>query len=81
MSVNDLIRILFPGINIIVRRAFGDDNEGDCYGGTVSNFPDNHTYANREVLFIFPHGERGDTGSIADANSLDIAVSDFDIKE
>lgn len=81
ITVIQLLNIMPSASEIIVRRAFGDD-DGRQYRGTVEDFPTNHEYANREVFFVYPHKNGyGDVCTIKDADSLDIAVGDFNINE
>lgn len=74
-----IISLLHSSTKIIVRRAFGDDDERQ-YRGLAINFPKQHQYANRPVLMITPWSDDcGDVCSIEDADALDIAVGDFNI--
>lgn len=76
-----IISLLHNNTKIIVRRAFGDD-DGRQYRGTVEDFPTNHEYADREVFCVYPHKNgHGDVCTIKDADSLDIAVGDFNVNE
>lgn len=79
MKVIDLISLLSSQTKILVRRAFGDDDDRQ-YFGLAQDYPISHCYSNRTILFIYPYhydGE-GDVPTIKEADSLDIAVSDFD---
>lgn len=80
ISVNDFLNYFPNNTKIIVRRMFGDD-DNRCYHGFIADFPPYHEYRNREVLMVFPYGESGDCTSIKEADSLDIAVSDFGVEE
>lgn len=81
MKAIDLISLLSSQTKILVRRAFGDD-DGRQYRGLAIDFPEDHQYANRPVFMVFPWSDGcGDVCSIEDADSLDIAVSDFDEDE
>ena len=72
-----IISLLHNNTKIIVRRAFGDDDERQ-YRGLAINFPEQHQYANRPVIMITPWSDDcGDVCSIEDADVLDIAVGDF----
>ena len=74
-----IISLLHSNTKIIVRRAFGDDDERQ-YRGLAIDFPENHQYANRPVFMVFPWSDGcGDVCSIEDADALDIAVGDFNI--
>ena len=79
ISVNDFLSHFPNNTKIIVRRMFGDD-DNRCYHGFIADFPSYHEYRNREVLMVFPYGESGDCTSIKDADSLDIAISDFGVE-
>lgn len=74
-----IISLLHNNTKVIVRRAFGDDDERQ-YRGLAINFPEYHQYANRPVLMITPWSDDcGDVCSIEDADALDIAVGDFNV--
>lgn len=79
MKVIDLISLFNCRTKILVRRAFGDDDERQ-YFGEVCDFPENHQYANRKIVMISPYQSTGDgdVPTIEEADSLDIAVGDFD---
>ena len=79
MKAIDVISLFSGQTQICVRRAFGDD-ETRQYFGTAEDYPRDHCYAKRTVLFIWPYKYRGegDVPTIEEANSLDIAVGDFD---
>lgn len=81
MRAFDVVKLFNPGTYVIVRRAFGDD-EGVYYEGHASTFSESHTYANREVMSIFPYKtNKGDVARMEDADALDITVSDFNDEE
>ena len=74
-----LISLFHNNMKIIVRRAFGDDDERQ-YIGLAIDFPEHHQYANRPVLMITPWSDDcGDVCSIEEADALDIAVGDFNV--
>ena len=78
MRAFDVVKLFNPNTYLIVRRAFGDD-DGIYYEGYASTFLESHTYANREVMSIFPYKtKKGDVVRMEDADALDIAVSDFE---
>lgn len=76
-----IISLLHNNTKVVVRRAFGDDDERQ-YRGLAINFPEQHQYANRPVIMITPWSDDcGDVCSIEDADAIDIAVGDFNINE
>ena len=79
MKVIDLVSLLSAHTAIRVRRAFGDD-EARQYFGIAQDYPADHCYANRIIIFIWPYQNDGvgDVPTIAEADSLDIAVGDYD---
>ena len=78
MKVIDLVSLLSTHTAIKVRRAFGDD-ETRRYFGLAQDYPADHCYANRTIIFIWPYQNDGvgDVPTIKEADSLDIAVGDY----
>ena len=81
ISVKDFLSYFPTNTKVLIRRMFGDD-DNRCYRGFIADFPPYHEYRNREVLMVFPYNSLGDGDctSVKEADSLDIAVSDFGVE-